>query len=1055
MIPDIKKLRPALAAAFAAALLAACGGGNAPSNEVPTASQQQAKSAALPASIEALRIPAGADSTAAIEPSLRAAKGPVEVWVTLSEPSLSAKKIELRPAVAGRSWKATDAELKSQLKAHKELLINKQASAASAMAGMGATELGRVLVSHNAIAVKVDAARLSDIAALPGVVAVRQVRHYELDLSETVPYVGGTAAQTLGFTGAGVRVAVLDSGIDFTHRNLGGTGSVADYNTCYAQYAVAPSGICANYFGPSAPKVIGGFDFVGEAWPSGARTEDPNPVALTATGSHGTHVADIIAGVGPNKGMAPGAKLLAVKVCSAVSSSCNGVALIKGMDFALDPNGDGDLSDAVDVINMSLGTSYGQQEDDLSFAASNAVKLGVSVVVSAGNSANRPYIVGSPSSAPGVLSVAQTQVPSAVTFALKVNSPAQIAGVYGNTASLDWAPVGSGFSGDVKTAVQAGGGNNLACGALPAGSLTGRVALVDRGTCAVSLKVHYAATAGATSVLIALVAPGDAVSFSNGGGSNFVPSLVIQQSLGNAIKANIAAPVNVMVNDSTKVSLVGSMAGTSSRGPGFSDTALKPEIGAPGASVSAETGTGTGETAFGGTSGASPMVAGAAAILRGAFPDRSPEQIKAMLMNSANTVVYNNPATEPGVMAPISRIGAGELRVDRALALTGIAHNTKAMTAALPFGFAEVARNANLGSELLIENFSNAARTYTLAANYRYPNDAASGATTIELPSTVTVPAGGSSKIDVRMKVDGTKLPAWNFANAGVDGGNGALLEGNEVDGYVTLSGGGETLSVPFHALLRKSSSMSVTGPAVSAGDDIRVQNNGVNAGAFDIFALTGTSNRIQKQLLPQPGDNATVVDLRAVGVRAIYDSYLQFGVSRWDRRAHPAYPAEIDISIDSDNDGADDFVIYNAESGTFASSGQTVVRVVNLKTGTNLAFFYLDADLQSGNGIFTVPLAAVGLNSNSKFRFSVYAYDNYFTGNATDAIEGMTYSLGAPRFAIDGGVIDGAVSAGQTVRLKTSAVAGGAAASPSQSGFLLLYRQNKDEETSVVTVKP
>src|SRR5207245_5906110 len=141
---------------------------------------------------------------------------------------------------------------------------------------------------------------------------------------------------------------------------------------------------------------------------------------------------------------APGVSLYAVKVCSAVSSSCSGVALLEGIDFALDPNGDGNISDAVDVINMSLGASYGQFEDDLSEASANAVRSGVVVVASAGNSADRPYIAGSPATTPEVISVAQTQVPSAVVFPLVINSPAAIAGTYSNTATVDWAPVGSG-----------------------------------------------------------------------------------------------------------------------------------------------------------------------------------------------------------------------------------------------------------------------------------------------------------------------------------------------------------------------------------------------------------------------------------------------------------------------------------------------------------------------------------------------------------------------------------------------------------------------------------
>jgi len=65
---------------------------------------------------------------------------------------------------------------------------------------------------------------------------------------------------------------------------------------------------------------------------------------------------------------------IAVKVCSSVSTACSGVALLEGMDFALDPDGDNDLEDRVDVINMSLGNTYGMKEDDLTQAAENAVR---------------------------------------------------------------------------------------------------------------------------------------------------------------------------------------------------------------------------------------------------------------------------------------------------------------------------------------------------------------------------------------------------------------------------------------------------------------------------------------------------------------------------------------------------------------------------------------------------------------------------------------------------------------------------------------------------------
>src|SRR5690606_4135258 len=214
--------------------------------------------------------------------------------------------------------------------------------------------------------------------------------------------------------GAGVRVAVLDSGIDYTHFNLGGPGDQALTDECFAGADSAPTGECADLFGADAPKVKGGYDFVGASWPNGLLAPDPNPIDAGPAGGHGTHVADIIGGRsadGTHQGIAPGASLYALTVCSAVSTSCSGVALLQGLDWSLDPNGDGDISDAVDIVNMSLGSSYGQDEDDSSFASDNLVHAGVVVVASAGNSADRPFIVGSPSSAEGVLSVAQTALP--------------------------------------------------------------------------------------------------------------------------------------------------------------------------------------------------------------------------------------------------------------------------------------------------------------------------------------------------------------------------------------------------------------------------------------------------------------------------------------------------------------------------------------------------------------------------------------------------------------------------------------------------------------------
>ena len=659
--------------------------------------------------------------------------------------------------------------------------------------------------------------------------------------------------QATGTDGTGVTVAVLDSGIDYTHRNLGGAGTLAAYAAAYGG-AAGRSVVRRRSTACSRPrKWSAASTSSARRWPTTPRTEDPDPIDFQG---HGTHVADIIAGKsadGTHVGMAPGAKLLAIRVCSAVATSCNGIALLLAVDFALDPNGDGNLSDAADIIHLSLGSDYGQIEDDLTAALEDAVDLGIVVVASAGNGSNKPYVVGSPSIGPGVLSVAQTQVPSANAIPLVVNSPASIAGVYGNTATVEWSPIGAGVTGQRGVHGPWLPGRFRVTPASPAdpilNSPAGKIALIDRGGCSVSLKVDYAVDNGAIGVLIGLVAPGDAVSFSFGGGDTFVPTLVIQQSLSTAIKArlNAAETVNVSISPAAAIPLVGSMASTSSRGPSVLQT-IKPEIGAPGASVSAQVGTGDGETAFGGTSGAAPMVSGAAALLLQAFPNRTPIQIKSMLMNSANTQVFTNPALLPGGLAPITRIGAGELRVDKAIGLKAIAWNPESESAALSFGQVEVPFDGVvLVKKVRVQNFTNSTRTYSISRSFRYADDAASGAVTVIAPGSVSVGPKGTTEFLVSLLIKGSKLPTWTL-NGGPQGGNGAALNGPEYDGYITLTSGSEKLSLPWHVLPRKASA-TVASPLVktSKGSTLKLLNLGVETGDYDVFSLTGQSQRIPR----------------------------------------------------------------------------------------------------------------------------------------------------------------------------------------------------------------
>jgi subtilisin family serine protease len=1010
-----------------------------------------------------------------IAPQLLRANGQVQVWVQLQDSPLATVNADAKergaPITAGgqRAWLG-------QLRDQHDAL-------SWAAASLGGRELGRVSKAHNAVAFSIDASNLPALAAQPGVLAIRPVIDYSIELSETVPYIGATAVQNLGYTGAGVRVAVLDSGIDYTHRNLGGPGTAEAYTAAFGSSLDDPKNkTVTSATGFPTAKVIGGYDFVGEHWPVAdlscgtdpvthaplvCLAPDPNPIACGGVGgcdgTHGTHVSDIIAGRsndGAHKGVAPGAALYALKVCSSVSTSCSGVALLQAMEFALDPNGDGDLSDAVDVINMSLGSDYGQVEDDLTLASENAVRLGVVVATAAGNAADKPYIVSSPSIGPGVISVAQTQVPGAKFFPLKINSPASIAGTYNNTATVDWAPITAGFTGDVAF-VGRGCPATATTAADPyLADPAGKVALIDRGVCAISLKVDRATKAGAIAVLIGLVAAGDAVSFSFGGGDTpLKQTLVIIQADAARIKTALAAgPVNVTVPDAAHApSLVKSMASTSARGPSISYQTVKPEIGAPGASVSAVAGTGTGEAAFGGTSGATPMIAGSAALLLERYPHASPFEIKARLMNTAETGILTAPGLLPGQVAPVSRIGAGEVRVDRAMAANTFALSLESESAAVSFGYAALGEARTFNRKVLVFNRSSSKRTYRVSAGFRDPSNPATLAATLHVPSSLHVSKGGIGVLEVRLSVDPARLNAWNL-NGGSQGGNGQRLNALELDGEITISDAQDTIHVPWHMLPHRAADVSSRDDDVdlrAGAGTVQLRNGGVADGFFDVFAWTGTSKKISRRLLPRPGDNFAVIDLGKVGVRQAVSGttpLVQFAISTFGKRAHPNYPAEFDIYIDANRDGTPDFVIFNLENGGFGASGQNVVEVVNLKTGAAGIFFFADADLNSSNMIMTAPMSAVGLTPGSQFNFSIYAFDNYFTGNLTDAIENMTFSFAQPRFAASG--VPASVPAGGSATFAVTTVTGGDTASPSQKGLLLLYRDAARSEAQGLEVE-
>lgn len=187
-------------------------------------------------------------------------------------------------------------------------------------------------------------------------------------------------------TGEGITIAIIDTGIDYTLFGLG---------NCTRE----------EFLGKTCSKVVDGYDFI---------NQDNDPID---DNGHGTYVASIASGNGVLKGVAPGSKIIAYKSLDNAGNG-NDAQIISAIEKSVDPNGDGDFSDHVDVISMSLGR-IGDPDDVLSRAVDSAVDAGVVVVVAVGNDGPNNRTIGSPATARKAISVGASDVNNIASFSSK------------------------------------------------------------------------------------------------------------------------------------------------------------------------------------------------------------------------------------------------------------------------------------------------------------------------------------------------------------------------------------------------------------------------------------------------------------------------------------------------------------------------------------------------------------------------------------------------------------------------------------------------------------
>lgn len=525
----------------------------------------------------------------------------------------------------------------------------------------------------NAISIEVPGRDLAAIAALPNVRRVELVKEYRADLASSVSLVGARLAwEKLGgsaVAGQGVRIAILDTGIDVRNPLFSDTG----FN--------APDGFPRSNNGSEGltnNKVIVAKSFV---------TSGNNPTALDENG-HGTNVAGIAAGrldspspLGDISGVAPKAYLGNYRVLGRTGSGRSDL-IASALEEA--------VADGMDVINLSLGSAAGSQLDFLARAVEAAVAVGKVLVVSAGNSGeggvDDAMTIGTPGISPNAITVAATSnahvVGPTVTVANVGDVPAELSNIASIEGQLGDTPVSvpNTTLPYVEVNSQSQG---RACGTLPAGSLSGKVALIERGNCSFAAKINAAAAAGAAAVVIYNQPSsensengGDAFVFMDVTGTN-IPSVFITNSSGvalrNFVRANPGASLHLAALGAGKVAS-DVVASFSSRGPS-SLGALKPDVAAPGVSIYSGAirtnnadgvSDASGFLAVSGTSQAAPHVAGAAAIIKQLHPSWSPAQVKSALMNSAvDGFTTSGKTATSGVLAT----GAGRINLDRAVSV--------------------------------------------------------------------------------------------------------------------------------------------------------------------------------------------------------------------------------------------------------------------------------------------------------------------------------------------------------------------------------------------------
>lgn len=946
------------------------------------------------------------DSTARFQPA-PSGRGPIDAAVlprALGDTStvtvvveLSGDPVAVVQAEKGR--KLTSAEKSSVKKSLKAA----QSPAAAAVRAKGGTVDYAMQSAYNGLRVTISRDKVASLASVKGVVAVHALPKFEIDNEVSVPYLGVPQVwESTGYTGEGIKVAIIDTGIDYTHANFGGPGTVAAYEQAHAAETSAPNPALG-----WGVRVKGGYDFVGDDYDANIEGSvakpDSNPLDCNG---HGSHVAGSTGGsgvlpdgstypgpydastpstdfeVGP--GVAPEVDLYALRVFGCAGSSNYATEAI---DWA--------VAHDMDVINMSLGSPYGTSGDSSAVAASNAVASGVVVVASAGNAGPNPYLSGSPGTGNGVVNVAANDSAknfpgAALTFAgttiqaININGEDLPAGPYEIVALRDLPGTAENEALGCSTAAYTGNGISSAAGA-PL-----QIAVTVRGTCARVARAVFGQKAGADAVVMIDTSTGyppyeGTITGNPDTGEEYlvtIPFLGVRGVLGAAptddgdkLIAADGQPLT-MADSPLANPAFSNFASFSSGGPRTGDSAVSPSVTAPGVSIySTAVGTGWQGSFKSGTSMAAPHVAGVAALGVQAHPSWSADEVAAALVNTADAGKIGNYRLTLG--------GAGLVDTAQTVATSVVAFGGSSTTESgdtvrvpsVSFGFAESATTFTGTKTVTVVNKGTSSKTYSTSA---VATSQSQPATVTVSPSSVTVPAGGSATVQVTLTADASAIPPTTAGS-----GQHHFLE---ISGLVRLTSGSDALSVPYLMVPRPSSNGTVAPKQINSkaanGTPLNVSNDGGAVTATADFYTWGISdgNDVDESVT---GGNG--YDLRAAGVQSFApaagstDRLLVFAVNTWDHYSNAAANV-YQVDVDVDGDKVADWQIFSADSGlvrTGSADGLAEVFITDVSTDTTYVSGFL-ASAPTDNSTVLLPVYASDLgitDATGAFSYTVEAY--------------------------------------------------------------------------------